>query len=502
MKKVIKWSWQVIALGFFIVFMNIPAYAAEGEMGFFGGISEGSYLPKLIEKYVAADEDETNTYVYKEVVFLSGQPVEVTGTIEVTLEKIDLDKDPSGIIEEVYVIQAENASEGVSIEREVELETRYRLSEGTFKRQLNKDSTLVAWEETVTTEAGTYTLDEDTAIFSKTTIEDITPGITYYNTSISYTTHYLDDNDNRIEYVVDSDVYGYKQPWSKVETQYMNVAINSQSNALNLHMDITVNPRLEAKKTIYYNDNTPYPISFGGTYNQRMERQGTLSYQINSYHPELRASERQGRFILTTANQIEKLPIPEGLDFIEGHWAEEDVKKMYSMEIFTSTPQEGMQFQAMTRGEFVKALCLAMDIDIRKYQDEADDHPQIFGDVPPSHRLYPYIMGAFDAKLINGTGENFDISKPITREEAFVIYIRVIGLERLGVTNSPRTPFVDDQQISSWAKKEIMAGYHLGIIQGDSSGKVSPKQWIAKTEAAAIINRLIDYLREDIGRDY
>jgi hypothetical protein len=29
-----------------------------------------------------------------------------------------------------------------------------------------------------------------------------------------------------------------------------------------------------------------------------------------------------------------------------------------------------------------------------------------------------------------------------------------------------------------------------------------PKQWIAKTEAAAIINRLIDYLREDIGRDY
>jgi len=502
MNKKMKWRRWLVVLGLFIGLLNSPVYAAEGEMGFFGGVSEGSYLPKLIEKYVPMDADETNTYVYKEVVFITGEPIEVTGTIEVTIEHIDLVKDPSGTIEEAYVIEASNAAEGVTLSREVELETRYRLNEGTFKRQLNKSSELVAWEETIESEAGTYTLDEDTAIFSKTTIEDITPGITYYNTSISYAIEYLDQEDRRIEYVVDSDVYGYKQPWSKVETQYMNVAINSQAEDLDLHMDITVNPRLEAKKTMYYNDNTPYPISFGGTYNQRMERQGTLSYQINSYHPELRASKRQGRFILTTANQIEKLPIPEGLDFIEGHWAEEDVKKMYSMEIFTSTPQEGMQFQAMTRGEFVKALCLAMDIDISKYQKIQKESQQIFGDVPPSHRLYPYIMGAFDAKLINGTGENFDISKPITREEAFVIYIRVIGLERLGVTNAPRTPFVDDDQISPWAKKEIMAGYHLGIIQGNEAGKVAPKQWIAKTEAAAIINRLIDYLREDIGKDY
>jgi hypothetical protein len=502
MNKVVKWSQRWLILGLVLLFVNSPVYAAEGEMGFFGGVSEGSYQPKLIEKYVPVDVDETNTYVYKEVVFMTGRPVEVTGTIEVTLEHIDLDKNPSGIIEEVYVIEAANEAEGVTLEREVELETSYWLSEGTFKRQLRKESRLVAWEETIVTAAGTFTLDEDTAIFSKTTIEDITPGITYYNTIVSYTIYYLDDNNNRIEYVVDSDVYGYKQPWSKVETQYMNVAINSQTDGLNLYMDITVNPRLEAKKTIYYNDNTPYPISFGGTYNQRMERQGTLSYRINSYHPELKTSEQGGRFILKTANQIEKLIIPEGLDFMEGHWAEEDVKKMYSMEIFTSTPQEGIQFQAMTRGEFVKALCLAMDIDISKYEKVNRASQQMFGDVPPSHRLYPYIMGAFDAKLINGTGENFDISKPITREEAFVIYIRVIGLERLGVTNAPRTPFVDDNQISSWAKKEIMAGYHLGIIQGDVSGRVLPKQWIAKTEAAAIINRLIDYLREDIGRDY
>ncbi len=502
MKNRMVWKQWMIAFTLVFWLMANPTYAAEGEMGFFGGVSEGSYLPKLIEKYVPISEEETNTYVYKEVVFITGEPIEVTGTIEVTLEHIDLEKNPSGTIEESYVIEASNEAEGVTLERDVELSTRYWLNEGTFKRQLNKSSELEAWEETISTGEGVFTLDEETAIFSKTTIEDMTPGITYYNTSISYSVDYLDQENNRIETVVDNDVYGYKQPWSKVETQRMNMSIDAQNDALDLHMNVTVNPRLEAKKTIYYNENQPYPISFGGTYNQRMERQGTLNYQINSYHPELKKSKRQGQFILTTANQIEKLPIPEGLDFIEGHWAEEDVKKMYSMEIFTDVPQDGMQFQAMTRGEFIKALCIAMDIDTSRYQKIQKGSQQIFGDVPPSHQLYPYIMGAYDAKLINGTGENFDVSKPITREEAFVVYIRVIGLERLGVTNAPKTPFVDDQYISPWAKKEIMAGYHLGIIQGDASGKVSPKQWISKTEAAAIINRLVDYLREDIGKDY
>jgi hypothetical protein len=172
------------------------------------------------------------------------------------------------------------------------------------------------------------------------------------------------------------------------------------------------------------------------------------------------------------------------------------------MEILTLSPHDGMQYEAISRGDFVKALCLAMDIDISDYQNLKKGALQIFGDVDYTHPLYPYIMGAYSAKLVNGTGEDFDVNLPITREEAFVIYIRIIGLERLGVSSSPTTPFVDDASISSWAKKEIMAGYRLGIIQGNSSGNVMPKKWISKAEAAAIINRLVDYLRDEIGADY
>jgi len=354
--------------------------------------------------------------------------------------------------------------------------------------------------KTITTDSGSFTLDSDSAIFSKATVEDITPGVTYYSTTLSYSGTFVDSDGNTLLMVVAGDIYGYKQPYSKVETQYLNMGI--QSKDLGISMDIKLNPRLEAKKTIYYDENAPFPISFGGTYNQRMEREATLEYDILSYHPELTPSELKNSILLTTANEIEKLPIPEGLDFIEGHWAEDDIKKLYSMEILTTTPHLGMHFEAMSRGDFVKALCLAMDIDTRKYEDADEDSLQIFGDVPFDHPFYPYIMGAYDAKLVKGTGENFDVNIPITREEAFVIYIRVIGLERLGVTGSPTTPFVDDSEIASWAKKEIVAGYRLGIIKGNDSGKVLPKSWLSKAEAAAIINRLIDYLREEIGGDY
>jgi len=500
-KKKAKQLLSVVFVGVIFSAGSFNIHGSEGEIGFFGGISEGDYLPKSIEKYVDFQDNGIPEYAYKEVVFIGGEPVTVTGTITVDVQDDEVETNESGIFTESYSIDAKSSDGGVRLVRDLQLNTGYQVIDGAFKKQVNKQSELSRWSETITTGDGVYRLDEDSAIFSKASVEDITPGVTYYNTTVSYSGTFTTSDGDEILMTVGGDIYGYKQPWSKVETQQLNVGY--QSDTLDINMDIVINPRLEAKKTIYYDKNAPFPISFGGTYNQRMEREATLDYEILSYHPNLTSSQMKNSIRLTTANQIEKLPIPEGLDFLEGFWAEDDIKKLYSLGILTDTPHLGLQYEAMSRGDFVKALCLAMDIDTSSYEDLKErDAEQIFGDVPYDHPMYPYIMGAYHAKLVQGTGEDFDINLPITREEAFVIYIRVIGLERLGVSESPITPFVDDEKISSWAKKEIVAGYRLGIIQWNDSGQVLPKQWISKAEAAAIINRLIDYLRADIGKDY
>lgn len=474
--------------------------AEEGEMGHMGGISEGMNLPKTIEKYVEIPSSTTNTYQYKEVVFITGEPIVFDGTITVALNDATVDENPNGSYTETYTVEATNTAQAATLERTLSFTTYFNVYEEDFKKQVVTTSVLTNWTEDITVGETTYALDETASSFSKAGVKDMTPGVDYFSTTISYVAKYSDGESDDVEVTVNGSNYGYDQPWSKIETQERNLSITHSAEGMEA-MNVSTTSVLEAKKTIYFDETEPFPISFDGTYNQRMEREGVLTYQINSFHPELTDGQYSGSVTINTANEIEKLPIPQHLDFLEGHWAEDDFKKLYSMEIFTEIPHNGMQYEAISRGDFIKALCLAMNIDTAIYQED-DYEDVIFGDVAKEHPLYPYIMAAYHKKLVKGTGAEFDVDRPINREEAFVVYIRVIGLERLGVTDAPLTPFVDDADISDWAKKEIMAGYKLGIIKGDQKGQVNPKQWISKSEAAAIVNRLIDYLREDISIDY
>lgn len=496
MKKLSK-----VLLSIILVFniLNTTVLASDGgELGFFGGISEGSNLPRTIDKYVDSGIKEDNEFEYYEVVFISGEPIELKGTIKVTKEELDIQTKPIGTYKEKYQISASNKEKEATIDKTIEFTTSYYTLMGEFKKQMITSSTVTNWNETIEVGNIEYELVEKASSYSKSSNIDMTPGVNYYDTVISYNAEYLSSEDKEIVVMAGGNAYGYEQPWSKVETQEISMDIIADD----WQMVASLKPFSEAKKTIYYAKTDPFPISFGGTYNQRLEREAILTYEILSTNLQLTDNQKKNSMLLTTANEVEKLPIPENLDFIEGHWAAEDLKQLYSMKFFTEIPHQGMQYEAMPRGEFIKALCLAMDIDTTQYEMIDENSIQVFGDVPPEHPLYPYIMAAYDAKLIKGVGDNFNVGIPITRQEAFVIYIRVIGLERLGITNNPQTPFVDDGNISSWARRELMAGYKLGIIKGNENGQVLPTGWITKSEAAAIINRLINYLRDEISRDY
>ena len=80
--------------------------------------------------------------------------------------------------------------------------------------------------------------------------------------------------------------------------------------------------------------------------------------------------------------------------------------------------------------------------------------------------------------------------------------IRALGLTNLGLDPTPMTSFMDDQQIAPWARREIAAAQRIGIISGDQNGNFRPTANISNAEAAAFINRLIDYMRQDLARDY
>lgn len=490
---------KLVLIVFAISVTGITARADAGDIGYFGGISEGTNLPKTIEKHVPVKPSTSKTMRYKEIIYISGEPITFTGTIKVTKDDKDVSVKPSGIYTEKYEIKATNLETSGVLDRTIQFTTSFRVVDGDFKKQIVTDSKVTSWKEKIQIGSETYTLNEDFSTFSLSNVEDLTPGVSYYKTSIHYTAQFLTSNKKEITISNVGAIYGYNQPWSKVESGELTMQIMRDD----WQMEILLNPSVEAKKTLYYDETMPYPISFDGTYYQRLERDASLKYRINTYHPELTDAQIENSTRIVSATQIENLIIPTGLEFLEQHWAADAMKQLYSLEIFTEKPYRGMEVEAMYRGDFVKAICLAMNIDTSKYTNmkAGQVKPVVFADVPPEHPLYPYVMAAYDAKLINGSGDMFNVAVPIQRQEAFAIYIRVIGLERLGIVDQPVTPFKDDHKIADWARREIMAGYKLGIIEG-SGGNVNPEKWLAKVEAGSLINKLIGFLREDMTESF
>ncbi|MFP4697184.1 MAG: S-layer homology domain-containing protein [Eubacteriales bacterium] len=487
MKKCIT----IVMIFILLIANNIMVLAEGGEASYFGGISEGTGLPRNVD----GEQPNKIEMPYKEVVFISGEPIIFEGTINITRNGNIKNE---GVYKESYEIEADN--EENEMERVIELRTVYQERDNQILRTTIE---VDKWEETITIDGVTYELNERASSFEKLVTEELTPGVSYYHTSINYIAEYNTSENAIVRVDVNNESFGYNQPWSKVENQDITKVITNESeNGNQWEMVVNLNPSQIAKKNIYYVQTKPDAFSFERNYQQRLERNSKLTYNIATNHPEIPNSKREGIISIEPANKMEGLIIPKGLEFLSGHWAEDDINQLYSLGIFSTDPHPNMKYENFTRGEYIKALCLALNLDTSKYENTREELPQIYDDVPPEHPLYKYVMTAYDNKLSFGRGNDFAVDLPITREEAFVIYIRVIGLENIEITEHPTTPFDDDSKISSWAKREIMAGYKLGIIYGDDKNLVNPKNHIITTEAGAIINRLIMYLRNELPERY
>lgn len=491
-----------------IAILAQTAYGLEGELGYFGGISEGTRLPKTVEMVQAKTNTKKSAQtelVYKEVLFLSGQPVVFEGILRIRQSGEVSPTADTGSYTETYTIVPSVAGAPVSINRTIRFRTNYRK----VNNQIIKDSVAEAWTETIAINGTNYTLNFRESKFEKSVLEDQTPGVTYYSGNISQRAVYTSgtgQDAQKITADTSGSIYGYDQPWARTETHRLDVSVNA--GGWQLHAQ--VRPSVTVNKVLEYASNEPQAISFAGNYREIMQNHGGLQYDIFVGPPTLTAQQKKGSVSIPSFNSVEQLIAPN-VNFLRGHFAEEDIKKLYSMEILEGDPKQFQPNTAMTRAQYVRALCRALDIKpeavptttTSRTRNQASQPIEIvFSDVMPSHPDYGYIMGAYKSGLISGSGGKFNPGGMITRQEAFVMYIRVLGLQRLGLDPTPYTPFVDDRQIGSWAKQEIYAAYNLGLIKGDTNGKLRPLDRISKAEGAALINRLIDYMRTGMEKDY
>lgn len=492
-----------LTLSLSMAFSNVSTtFAYVGDMGFFGGISEGRRLPKTTDEIMAQNGESktsnTSTFEYKEMIFLGGEPAEFTGEITIKAGGADIDftEEPSGSYKEVISTNTSSKTGDASVKRSVTFNVNYY----TNGSQIIKDYTSTKWTETVTTPTGGYTLDGDSSVFDVSIIEDHTPGVVYYKGDISSKGVYTDGTTQTLS----GTFYGYSCAYSSTETHRLDGTINYGNG--DGQIQYQVRPSVTVDKTQVYGENEPQLTSFEGNYKEVISNESGLAYNIYTTPAKYNYIDKQGQTSIESFNTFEQLIAPD-TSYLKGNFAEYDIKKLYAMGILEGDPKHFQPNQAITRGQYVTMLCRAIKLDTSKYENVTGTKKNpttiVFPDVSPDRDDYKYIMAGYDAGLAIGrqNGHYFPDSA-LTREEAFVILLRTLGLTNLGLDSTPVTPFTDDAKISDWARKEIYAAQRIGLISGDENGNVNPQSYVTKAEAAALTNRLIDYMREDLQADY
>ncbi|MCL1924798.1 MAG: S-layer homology domain-containing protein, partial [Defluviitaleaceae bacterium] len=478
-----------------------------GTMGFSGGISEGLRMPtvteRLLDPSLNGRRDITGTFEYTEIIFISGNPSEVNG--EITVGGGDITAADFGNFTRTLAVTAEDG-ENINLERAMSFSVDWRRE----ANQVIKNYTASAWAELITATVGldedgepitdTFTLDLDRSEFIISIIEDHNPGIIFYRGNISKRAVFEGPTGDYIK-EVNGVIYGFSSPYSNTETQRLDTWVL----APNWQMSYQVRPSVSVTTSLLYNPTTPTPISFSGNYMHFMQNNSILAYDIFIPAAPFHNVDRSGSASIETRQTFEQLIAPD-LSHLRGHFAERDISRLFAQQILTGQTTHFVPSQVMTRGEFISALVHALRIEVPTIQPlNAFNRTTriVFPDITRERPEYPIIMAAYRAGIAHGRNDgNFHIDTAISREEVVAVLIRALGLENVSPNPTPVTVFTDSASISPWARREIAAAAELGIISGDTNGNFHPQRRITKAEASALINRFIDYMREDLVHDY
>jgi len=508
MVNTLKYKLFGFVLLFMVIYISFPVWAAEGDCGYEGGISSGVAVDKKFE--------------YKEVIFITGKPIIVQG--DLTVKKTI--KDTAETWTYTYS-NLKNTDEKVTMSRTITYNVAVNKKDD---GQIQKQVSLGKFSESIKVDKVTYTLSKYS--FSKSTLVDEKPVAQYFAGEFvgdkTYKVSGSETSAGNVTVRAEGNIYGYNQYWSNTEAQNINYLIQGTIDGLNWNRTASVGISMTTSKKINYEKNKPDAISFEGGYVQTENNVCLLQY--SSEFPELDSKGKPTDYInkvqdsvkFETSPRITRLVAPS-LRQIKGHWAENDIKIAYALEVFKEKASDFKPNDFMTRREFARVMVMAgrlmTDEEIltaqaafdttsntsttKKTTGNKNQQAQIFDDVPADYPYYAYIMRAYDKKIMDGLSElSFGPQSAITRAQAVTLIIRALGLEDTAPGSVSVTSFKDNDAIPSWARSSAYVAEKLGLIRGDSYGNFNPDKNMTKAEIATMINRFIDYMRQDIIKDY
>jgi hypothetical protein len=453
-----------------------------------------------------------NEYKYEEYVFLSGEPVKFTGSYKVT-ETSNKDKKTTSYR---FTLVAEGIDEGGKLDRQMTYTTIYTKRDD--KGQTIAQSSMTKMRESISIGEDSYELEDYQ--FSKSDVIDNRPVSDFYTGNFVGRKYYT-INDDEGEAIIDINGgnAGYENFWGSTDTQIINhtISVDRNTEDMNISWQGTVKIQVSdsTTKVLKYSDNEASYSSIEGGHMKVTGREMVSRYdyvlpKMNEGVPDKKKT-RSGSLELSESMlpKVERLIVPKFRD-VGGHWAEEDINKLYSLDVFDDNSQFFAPNTPMTRVEFTKGVMRACDIrpsldnkktSASRRNKQTEQSP--FVDVGTSDVDYKYIKDAVEKGIINGvSSEYFKPRNPLTRAEAVVILIRALGFENKAPTPGFATSFDDDRIIPGWAKDAIYVAKEIGLVRGDSGNNINPGKVLTRAEASALLTRFLEFLESDLQKDY
>lgn len=507
-----------IAIIIFSMLLPTITYASGGYSGYEGGIAAQQAL-------YGTNATKIN-YDYQEVSFISGKAIVFKGILTVS-KKLN-----KGTITATYSYKLTNLDYTASLTRTLEYITTITTKDNGQSIEATKLSKKPV--EVVKIDKNTYTLlNYD---FTKTSISDNKPAINYYAGNLHGTKTFQiisaaatgttgtasAATAGKVIVEETGEFYGYDQYWGTTEVQILDYVIeNEQKSGTSIDKwGGTANVSLSSTTTkqLKYIANQPNQISFDGGYVQSQHDESVLEY-----HAKLPQFDSKG---VSTDNIIEtdksakvetfpsqtRLLVPD-IGQLKGHWAEDDIRILYSLEVLKGNDSLFNPEQFISRAEFAADLSRAAkevppDQSLAKKTTtttkvKTKDVKLPYIDVSVDNLYYNQIDNVSKRNIMVGTSYNkFSPGDPIMLVDAVTTLIKALGFESMAPNPAPVTTFRDNDKIPEYARKAVYVAENIGLITADEKGNFNPKQKMTKAKTAQLLNAFINYMREGIRSDY
>lgn len=171
-------------------------------------------------------------------------------------------------------------------------------------------------------------------------------------------------------------------------------------------------------------------------------------------------------------------------------WASSYINKLSDMKIIS-----GYEDNTFRPGAYVsRAEFIAM---ISRVLYDNFDNKGAFNDITVDHWAYKYIATASADGIIKGIDGNFMPDEKITREDVAVILYRAAinnGINKDSIEKG--NLFIDDNDISEYAKDAVNALKSIGIVNGNEAGAFRPLDNITRAETSKIVYKFMELQRE------